>query len=420
MSPSASLRNITLSLHMGYAKIIPQKSFVGSSVVSANSVQRWLISPTSAKASSIVFAVSEIFPSFNVVAQNKDPCSVHRLQIFDQLSNSGNMIFDGCSPASLPQRWLYSSTGLASVVLTVGAVDVAADFKIVYSSDIPLFHCGSFLQPNILDSASMVFFDGSATGNLMRASEFCTWVISPAIETGGQLLNSSSLPATVSLTLNWVSLKYGSSVVIYDGSDSSGTVLWTCAGPSLTVPPIVTSFSGSLYMVYQSDSSQAVVYHGFSGAYYSNYPGSRASGATYSNLAMSSTMDIYPPGDRHTATSGMVYTWFISPKNSAGVIVFAFQEMNLSTNASVSLYNGQVANNLTLMAIVTGSALPSTWFITTTNAAIVKYSSLSNETEVGQTFRLSYYSDGPNYHCGFSVNTVTFSYQHSSSVYIAA
>lgn len=400
---------------MGYASIIPQRSSGSSRTISAGANQRWLISPNY-QPQTIIFSFSYLFP----VAKNSSPnvlgsdCSLHQLQIFDRLIG-GNLIFSGCRASDMPRQWLYSITGSALIVFTTGSRDTAADFSLTYSSSAALYRCGSFSQPNIMTAASMTITDGSGTRNLMRTGEYCSWRLAPDVPLArGVVVESSVMPTvgtakvTVTLIFYEVSLKYGSSVTVYDGSDSSGSILWICLGASVTVPPILTSSSSSLYIEYKSDTSQAVIYKGFSGDYFANFRGSTSSGRAFSTLAMATAWDIYPPGDRVTATTGIEYTWFVAPLNCYGAITFSFQAVNLvAPGASVSLYDGNEATNDSLMASFTGNALPNLWFTTLSTSAIVKYVATTAESAVnGSNFRLSYYTDGPNYHCGFSLNPV--------------
>ena len=68
---------------------------------------------------------------------------------------------------------------------------------------------------------------------------------------------------------------------MYDNNAASGSVLWNGIGPTLTIPPIIKSTSGFLFITYKSDVSDPVKYFGFLGEYYINYVGSAGSGIDF-------------------------------------------------------------------------------------------------------------------------------------------
>lgn len=79
--------------------------------------------------------------------------------------------------------------------------------------------------------------------------------------------------------------------------------------------------------------------------------------------------------------------------------------MSLHGSDKITIYNGADTTS-TVIGTFSGSTLPTQWYSSTNGTATVvfesKASSSASYKEGG--FRLSYFADGPNYHCGFSNN----------------
>ena len=391
------LNNTYVNLNMGMAPIQP---FLINGILPARTVQQWAIRTNV----QIIFSFSEFtFPS---------DCS-SQIQIHNRLTSlsTSSIIFQGCRSSDIPTSWFYSSTGVALVVLTSGTTDSVVNFQLNYFSDVDLYRCGSFIQPALLTDTAMIVADGSKSSSLMKRGVDCTWLIKPTQN------------APISLVLNQVSLKFGSSLIVYDGSSISNTVLWNAIGATLTIPPIITSSGNSLFVKYQSDTSNPIKYLGFQGDFTTNFIGSLGSGKGYTQLKMSSALDISPPGDRRTRTAGLRYMWYVSPVGSSGVLTFAVRYLKLTQPGDrLTLLEGVTGNtggdfggvvqdfnigSRTVLATYTGDQLPTDWVVTTGTSATILFESASTSTSdpiTGENFQLAYYSDGPNYHCGFTTN----------------
>ena len=377
--------NTSVNLNMGYAKIEPFK--IGG-YVAPNSVQQWAINQN---------AVSLITFSFGFLNLG-DTCS-SRLRIYDRaaLSPSANLLFDGCRSSDLPLDWLYSTTGQALVIYTTGPVraQLEVDFQLSYNVDRELFNCGSYVQPDIMSGATSLLGDGSLSSGLMRRGADCTWLIEPVAG------------APVSLVIDWVSLKFGASIRVSDGS-AGGTLLWGVQGITTTVPPIITSTSKALHVQYLSDTSTSNRHYGFFGEYSSNFLGSKGSGRGFTTLAMSSAIDIFPPGDGITHSTGVNYTWFVEPTTIEGSIYFVFTEMNLNSSTdTVTIYEGtDMEDASSILGVFSGHTLPQDWVITSkpSTSATIRFETTNPAPSPGDNFKISYYADGPNYHCGFTTN----------------
>lgn len=377
---SDSLRNLTVNMNMGYGSMQPYQV---RGLNAVNAVQRWVV--RAAGTGTITFSFSSLtFPSAS---------PTDRLQVFDTTSPAGRLLFDSHDvDHALLSTWLYATSGSALVIFTT-TIQTSSSFLLTYYADTSLFNCGSFLQPEQLRGDSLMLSDGSASNELMRRGAACSWLIQP------------SSNATVSLVMNWVSLKFGGSVTVYDSSQASGFVLWNGQGGTTTVPPIITSSGSSLFVVYLSDQSDAVVYKGFLGAYQSNHALSPGMGAGYTSLAMASALDIVPPGNGQEYTR-REYTWYINPSRSVGAISFAFSVLNLTDGDALYVFDGLTkGGNSTLITVYQGTITPTKWLMTKQSTATVvfKPSTALASAELG-LFKLSYFTDGSNYHCGFTRN----------------
>ncbi|KAJ1421699.1 hypothetical protein B484DRAFT_120343 [Ochromonadaceae sp. CCMP2298] len=395
LTPSVS--NLFVQMNMGAASISPLS--VGGTVI-ANSNQRWDIQPSAGAGARITFSFSYFLIG---------DCSA-RVRIYNSASDlsSGRVIFEGCAAADMPSGWIYSDTGEASVQLITKST-VAVDFQINYYVDKDQYQCGSFLQESLMTAGSQIIADGTKSTNLMRRGETCSWLLRPL---DGQPL---------SLFMSWVSFKFGSSIVVYDGSSAFSSVLWNAQGATTTVPPVITSSGNTLFVRYRSDSSLSIKYFGFRGDYYSNRQG--GSGKGYTELAMSSALDISPPSAHN-------YTWFVTPQ-ATGPITFALSYLKLQPGDRLTIFNGakplsQLMGDSTkisplaftsqVIATFTAASptFPSQWYRTAGNSATIFYEPSASAMEVGnagESFRLSYHADGPNFHCGFTRNPSSVSAQ---------
>ena len=170
------------------------------------------------------------------------------------------------------------------------------DFTLTYRADKDYFDCGalSIQMPDTLVAQSGFLTDGSLPGteetSTMRINQDCEWLIQP------------SVAGTVTLIFHRVSLKYGSDVVVYDGSDTTGTVLWDSDqahyyGVHEVVPPPLHSSSNALFVKYRSNSQFGGGSYGFYGEYYTNTALTTGIGNKDGEyLHMSTALDIGLPG----------------------------------------------------------------------------------------------------------------------------
>lgn len=380
LEQTSLLNNINIDLNMGYAKISPQL-FYGKLL--ANTTQTWTITKSSSNNSPIMFS----FTDFNF---SKSICGPV-LKIYDR-KIAGNLIYYGCLSSDFPDYWIYSYTQEAYVILEAGYKDDYIDFLITFDVDSELFLCGSINQPDVLTDNSMIITDGSFSSTVIKSGITCKWLIQP-LESG-----------YVTLFLRWVSLKPGSKVKVYDNNKASGHILWNCEGPTFTVPPPITSTGRSLYVVYTTNTMLPDGYYGFKGEYMNNYANSVGVGSGYTLLSMSSAIDIFPPGDGITTyRNNLDYTWLLQPNMSTGVITFVFSELYLPFSGDeLIIYDGMSIHS-PILARFKGIITPFEWFKTSNTFATISFKSNNINPNTGN-FKLSYFSDGPNYHCGFTTN----------------
>lgn len=118
--------NFNLFLRMPYGHIRPV--LMGGQYLAGSSEQIWMIS---LNAPTIKFFLGFL----NFEADINGNCGA-RLFIYDGLTTSSNILFSGCTIQSDPQKFLYSSSGDALVVLkSLTTSTVEADFLLDYLAD---------------------------------------------------------------------------------------------------------------------------------------------------------------------------------------------------------------------------------------------------------------------------------------------
>lgn len=401
----ANQRNTSIStqMNMGYGRIFPR---LANGQLAPYSIQKWRISQATKR---IVLSMS----NFHFPSTSCGPTLV--ITDYDSnndmiLEQNGRILYRGCKSSHAIQNWLYSSSkGFVGIVLRNDLTSfVTLDFQIDYYADTELFQCGSLIQPDILNENSFILTDGSASTNYMHRGTTCSWQISP--ENAG----------TITLFFQWVSLKYGGTVTVYDGPSQTVNkgVLWYGSGPTLTTPPPIKSTGSSLFINFVTNTLMSDGFYGFFAQYQTNFLGSLGIGAGQTVLSMSSAIDIVPPGDGSHYAPNFTFTWFINPSTvrPTSPITFVLGNLQLSGYDSLTIYNEPNMTSNSILATLSGNVLPNKWFTTRGNSAILVFrsgggSSLNSgngainiTAQKRGNFRLSYFSDGPNYHCGFSTN----------------
>lgn len=381
--------NFVSFLYMAYGHIKPP--LIGGVYLLANTIQQWQISVGAAR---IRFSVA----FFDIEVG----CGA-TLSIYDGLSTSSSLIFQGCSSDAIPNYWLYSTTGNSLIVLAGGPSNAKVDFQIDYIADADLFRCGSLITaPDFLVSNSFSIVDGSKSTNPMRRSESCKWLIQPLRD------------GPVVLLMNWVSLKQGTKIVVYDSDGPNGVVLWNSEGTFAIVPPPLISSGDSLFVTYTSNTLLAGSFLGFRGDYYSAHSDTPGMGSALEYYAMSSALGITLPDKMSPVLdpSGRVlsrhrknfsYSFLIKPMSAVGTLVVVFSHIFLSDcGDTLRIFDGESAND-PLLGQFCGTDLPFQWVHAASGKAFIEFSS-DGDMDRNSSFELNYLADGPNYHCGFPTN----------------
>lgn len=408
--------NIALNYNMGYAKIFPL------------TVEDKL--PPSSRTTWNIAASSKITFSFDTFGAGSADCRAV-LTLYDGPTDKSPVIFNGSISDGLPSDWRYSTTGRVLATLKNQPTLSACSFEVSYYADMNLYRCGSLFQPDIVKSKSMILSDGSAISNNMRRGKSCFWRMLAGEDApvynrhySSQQSSTGVADETARLTLlfPWVELKTGGAVTVYDNDVADGTVLWQSEGTNTVVPPPLRSTGRSLYIAYTSNSQLSTGFRGFRGEYLTQTVGSRGVGSRIEIYAMSSALDITPPGYSCFSkdcvyTSGVNYGYLIKPQSIAtnARISFMFSSIDLkAVGDSLTIFDG-IDTTAPILSRWVGSAtpqaLPNQWVNSTGQTAYVEFISLPDSSNSGVFkyggFKFSYYSDGPNYHCGFSVNPAT-------------
>lgn len=187
--------------------------------------------------------------------------------------------------------------------------------------------------------------------------------------------------------------------------------MWDGIDAYNTVPPPLISSQSTIYVVYTSAisintnyASLTTNYKGFLGAFLSINKVSYGIGSKSEMLSSSVVIGIRPPGDRlQYFTPNMLYSWYVHPQSISptGSITFAFGALSFLTNNCslnrLDIFDGSTTNS-PILGSFCGGLVPQRWFITTHTSILMTFR--SGNISKGN-FELSYFSDGPNYHCGF-------------------
>jgi hypothetical protein len=411
----SSLNSITFNYNMGYAHIQPLTLTNGK--LAAGVIQDWIIDTrTHSIGTNITLSLSDLsFPGSGCLTT---------LKIYDKQDlNSRKLLYMGCKNNDKIDYWLYSLTGQAYVVLdnTLESNDLGINFKLTYLGQKELYNCGAITDTlDTLTSNSAFLTDGSlpirttgsSVGSLdgsLRPSMNCFWLIKPT---------DGAFDTKLTLEFHYVSLKQGSQIVVYDSYNSSGAILWDSGqinynggyqGSTLTVPPQIISTNKELYVTFKSDSTTGTGYFGFKAEYFLNSRLSKGLGSRQSILRMSSAIDIQAPGDQKSNPIDFNYTYRITPNSILpnSKLTFVVNALNMPNvnGDTVTIYDGQYIDKNSILTILSGTTMPLTWFEAKKSEAVVVFRSNSDSRNWG-TFKLNYFADGPNYHCGFIRNPI--------------
>jgi hypothetical protein len=388
--------NYRLNLFMGYGQLKP--ALVGGQILPKAANISWAIR---VNAPTITFSINKLL---------LQATSQATVTIFDGSTARQPILFSATAASNhLPDYWLTTSSYLALIVLSnPGNDDVTMQLHIDYFADMELYRCGSLAVPENLIANSMRISDGSKSTNNLRRGASCEWLITP-IQKG-----------PIDLLFRWVSLKPGAKVIVYDSPDTTGYALWNSLGTYTVVPPPIISTGNSLYVTYTSNTLLATSYLGFQGDYSTGYPLTPGVGTGQEFYAMSSALGIRLPDRTSTLTQpkylpGFNYSYLIQPQSSSSpVILFLNQLAFPDCGDRLEVYDGKTSDLTKLLGIFCSTTAPYKWITATSGQMLIRFVANSDQSR-NSTFDLAYYSDGPNYHCGFTTNPATL---HSSSMFI--
>lgn len=379
---SADYFRFQLNLFMGYGQLQPP--LVGGQLLPKSANMTWLISVS---APTITFSLASLlFPSDSKTT----------ITIYDGSSMSRPILFAGSASNQFSDYWISTTSSFALVILSNPEKDEKIQLKIDYFADMELYRCGSLNIPDTLVSNSMRITDGSKSTNNLRRGAYCEWLIKP-IRSG-----------PINLLFRWVSLKPGARVVVYDNSEPSGFALWDSLGTFTVVPPPIISTGDSLYITYSSNTLLASSFLGFQGDYYSGYQLTPGVGTKQEFYSMSSALGIRLPDRVSSVTqtkyaSGFEYSYLIHPQSSTSSIILFFNSLSFpNCGDRLEIYDGRSPDPNNLLGVFCGIT-PYKWLYALSGQMLIRFIANSDNSR-NASFDLSYYSDGPNYHCGFTTN----------------
>lgn len=185
----------------------------------------WLIQPN--RAANITLS----FSAFDTESAND------LVNIYDGTDNTGTLLAS-YSGNSIPVNVVLNGTSVSMFVefVTNGTVS-GAGWSASYTSVIGATCSGT----TTLTAASGTFNDGSNSSNYDNNLN-CGWLIQP-----------SGSPAAITLDFNNMNIQFGDFVRIYDGTNSSGTLLATRTGTF--IGSTITAFSGAMFVQFVTNGT---------------------------------------------------------------------------------------------------------------------------------------------------------------------
>jgi len=373
----------------------------GVSKYPSNMTYTWLIEPKTIISDYITLTFSKL---------HINDCN-DKLTLYDGTTTAAPVLGTFCGDQP-PSQW-YKTSGTGAL-LTFDTDDVANDgyFELSYFSDGPNYHCGFSRDIGTLTANSYTFTDGSSSTQTMYAGESCMWNIEPTDATG------------ITLIFERFDL-IGGSLSIYNGNVADSDIFITMS--DIDAVPAPMYFEKSIIGLKYTSNANGIMGKGFAATYYSESNHTVGPGDNSINLKASTVHSLQLP----TLSNGHIMadknlSWYITP-TTTGEIYFTFTRMNLSDciRTYVNIYNGLVPDPSKLLGKYCGQPLNGVYndtynefIITSDVSALVEFISLESEdynsTSSGsgsdtnggnsESFELSYYSDGPNNHCGFATN----------------
>jgi Zn-dependent metalloprotease len=229
-----------------------------------------------------------------------------------------------------------------------------------------------------LTSPSGTFTDGSGSADYQNNSN-CTWVISP--------------PGATQIALNFNSFDTEAnydSVVVYNGPDTTYPVLATWWGN--TLPPTISTSSGTGAMTVQFLSDVSITKGGWSASYTSTGTSPSCGGATLLSDSSGSFSD--GSGGSNYGNNQLCY-WYISPP-CANSVTLSFSQFDTEQGYDgLIIYDDWSGTNQ--LAVLSGTSLPSSITSNTGKMLVIFTSDYSLNY---QGFSANYTSTGSAYCSG--------------------
>lgn len=288
----------------------------------------WMIAPPCAETITLNFTAFD-------TEENYDG-----LIILDGFGYDANII-DVLTGTTLPNS-VVSTTGEMLIIFQSDYATTRGGFEATYTST-GYPYCSGLTNMNTTDHGYLE--DGSDTSNYCNNMD-CQWLIQP--------------PQATSITLEFIDFEIESAssdgksiydvLEIYDGSDTSATLLGQFTGSS--IPTNVTSSGGAMLVRFKTDMGGT--FKGWSAFYSSSHP-------SYCNETdtLTTYTGIIKDGSEGDSYANNTYcSWLIQPENSESVTL-SFQEFETEKDYDgVVVYDG-ANNSASILGEFSGSSLPS-------------------------------------------------------------
>jgi hypothetical protein len=224
-----------------------------------------------------------------------------------------------------------------------------------------------------IKDANGSFEDGSSPMYNYTPNLNCTWLIDPADSVN-----------TITLKFTKFDVDVSDSVYIYDGVNETAALL--CVYSGITIPPMVTSSGGKMFLRFKTDGSHES--KGWMAEYHSVYP-DYCHGITTITSLFGSFSD--GSGDNNYNNNANC-KWKIQPQK-AGILKLTFNSFDLEENDMLKVYS--VGSSTTLLGTYTGKQKPEP-IVDTSGAILLMFNTNGYNTAAGFDANYTFDPDGTN------------------------
>jgi len=333
-----------------------------------------------------------------------------KILIFDGLNSDGTPL-SVITGTKAPDKWLKTTNNEALIVLVTDYINDDGYFQFTYIANGDKYECG-YYEPEIkMTGNTQIFTDGTTSSSDLRALETCRWIIQP------QNILDDDENTQINLIFNRVSIKRSAILKVYDGLlPFESNLLWNCMGCLNVVPPILTSKTGSFFIILISDETSGLGRTGFEAEYFVQHQKSIGTGDGNIKLSMASQLCVQLPSTGSLPID-FDFFWYLKPNNLRDdPIILVVTHLKLSDDCqnNVTIFDGPDVKS-PILSILCGTFLPLDWMFSSGKSLTIRLQTRNKtDIDINETFEFMHYSNSDRYRCGYADGNSPGVYKASS------